>query len=468
MDYNEEEHNDASNIIVKYEALIAEQIVPHLDQHAFSRIIMYYMLIGKHQEASAACEIAVEQYPFSPDLLTDYAVVLIQSEDFEHAMEIIERAETLSPNNSELVVYKAMVMDNQGESKEALEYLQERLPLAEFPGMIWHQMAYIHRDLGDYKKAYDCALTGLAYENDKPEAIWTLLIAADNLEILVESAEELEKFIDDDPLNKHLWIGLGTAFHKLNLFEKAIDAYDNAIAIDQRFGEAWLQRGHSFMNLSNFIEAYESYEEACKELKTDAEIYIFLGAAQEHLGNFGQAISFYKESLKIDNQLGDGWYGIGMCLLAQDKYFDSLYFFRQAIKMDENHELYWLGLAEAEYKTGNSITALEAYEMASELDPENVDMWLDWSFILYDQGDYDRALDLVHMGIEELPDEAELWYRAAAYCMGAGRYKEAIGFLENGLILDFDKHETLFEFFTELETQKALYKLIDQYRQKMQ
>jgi tetratricopeptide (TPR) repeat protein len=240
------------------------------------------------------------------------------------------------------------------------------------------------------------------------------------------------------------------------------------LAVDQVFGEAWLQRGHSLMNLSKFQEAFESYEEAAKVLTEDAEIYIFLGAAQEHLLNYGRAVAYYKDALKRDNQIGDGWYGIGMCLIAQEKFFDSLYFFRQALKMDDSNELYWLGLAEAEFKTGNVLAAIEAYETASELDEENIDMWLDWSFIYYDQGDYDRALDLIHQGIEEMPDDADLWYRAAAYCMGAGRYKEAIGFLENGLILDFDKHETLFEFFTELDTQKALYKLIDQYRQKMQ
>jgi tetratricopeptide (TPR) repeat protein len=468
MDYNnEKEHND-SNIIVRYEALIAEQIVPKLEEEAFSRVIMYYMLIGKHEEANNACEIAIEQYPFSPDLLTDYAVVLIQNENFEEALEVIERAELLSPNNCELVVYKAMVMDNQGESKEAIKYLEEHLPNATFPGMIWHQIAFIYRDLEEFDKAYDCIIQGLEFENDKPEAIWTLLICADHLDKLVHAAQQLEVFIDAEPLNKHLWIGLGTAYHKLSLFEKAIDAYENSLAVDQGFGEAWLQRGHSLMNLSKYQEAFESYELAVKELPSDAELYIFLGAAQEHQSNYVKAISFYKEALKMDNKLADAWYGIGMCMLSQEKYFDSLVFFNNALKQDIDHELYWLGLAEAEFKTGNVLSALEAYEKASEIDPENVDMWLDWSYIYYDQGDYDRALDLIHSGIDEMPDEAELWYRAAAYCMGAGRYKEAIGFLENGLILDFDKHETLFEFFTELETQKALYKLIDQYRQKMQ
>jgi hypothetical protein len=36
--------------------------------------------------------------------------------------------------------------------------------------------------------------------------------------------------------------------------------------------------------------------------------------------------------------------------------------------------------------------------------------------------------------------------------------------LENALILDFDGHTALFDFFPKIETQKALYKIIEQFR----
>ena len=62
------------------------------------------------------------------------------------------------------------------------------------------------------------------------------------------------------------------------------------------------------------------------------------------------------------------------------------------------------------------------------------------------------------------PDDAEILYRMTIYLIEAGNYKEAFNYLENALILDFDGHSTLFEFFPKLETQKALYKIIEQFR----
>ena len=52
----------------------------------------------------------------------------------------------------------------------------------------------------------------------------------------------------------------------------------------------------------------------------------------------------------------------------------------------------------------------------------------------------------------------------SVYLIESGRFKEAFNYLENALILDFDGHNTLFDFFTKIETQKALYKIIEQLR----
>ena len=82
----------------------------------------------------------------------------------------------------------------------------------------------------------------------------------------------------------------------------------------------------------------------------------------------------------------------------------------------------------------------------------------------FDQGDFISANDVVQKGIEELPEEADLYYRSAVYLIHAGQYKEALINLEVGLTLDFEAHIQLFEFFPELEKQKALYKIIQQYR----
>jgi hypothetical protein len=71
---------------------------------------------------------------------------------------------------------------------------------------------------------------------------------------------------------------------------------------------------------------------------------------------------------------------------------------------------------------------------------------------------------VANKGLDEIPDCAELYYRICAYLIGDGKYKEAFNYLENALFLDFEKHTAILDFFPNLEIQKALFKVIEQYR----
>ena len=68
-------------------------------------------------------------------------------------------------------------------------------------------------------------------------------------------------------------------------------------------------------------------------------------------------------------------------------------------------------------------------------------------------------------GLEELTEEASLYYRLVVYMIKTGKYKEAFSILENALTLDFEKHILLYELMPELEQQKAIFKIIKQYRE---
>jgi len=186
----------------------------------------------------------------------------------------------------------------------------------------------------------------------------------------------------------------------------------------------------------------------------------------EHLGQHPKAIEFYRKASKADAYFHEAFYGIGKCLEAQDKSYESIHFFKRALKLDEANADYWLAKANAEYKTGNIISSLEAFEEACVLEPSNPEVWKNWSFVHYESGDMDKAVDLINAGIDEIPGNPDLYYRAVAYLITAGKYKEAFNYLENALTLNFDGHTVLFEFFPKLETQKALFRIIDQYRNK--
>jgi hypothetical protein len=67
--------------------------------------------------------------------------------------------------------------------------------------------------------------------------------------------------------------------------------------------------------------------------------------------------------------------------------------------------------------------------------------------------------------LAETPDEPQLIYRQIAYMLSMGRYKEALQSLEVALSTHYEHHTLLYEFFEDLEVQKALFRLIQQYKE---
>jgi len=84
--------------------------------------------------------------------------------------------------------------------------------------------------------------------------------------------------------------------------------------------------------------------------------------------------------------------------------------------------------------------------------------------IYFEQGEHNKAIDLLFDALKELPKNADLHYRLTVYMLDAGRVKEAFNSLETALILNFDGHTAIFDFFPKPEAQKALYKIINQFR----
>ncbi len=451
-------------LVQQYESSINQSLSSRFSVDDIVSILAHYELKEEYEEAKNLSVKALEEFPYHIKIIEAYLSVLSSDAEFELLIEYVERIELLVQVSDLIVYHKASALQAMGETKEAIKELKEYLEKAESKSNILFQIGELYKQEAQYLEAQNYYCEALIADSNNYDPLHELLVFHSDISTIDTLLIFMEELTSVFPLSKNAWFGLGYCQHKLGLFEPAIESYDNSIAIDPTDEKSWLGKGHSLMNLQKFEEAYQAYLEVFEIEGDSPSLFVHLGASQEHQKNYSTAIEFYKKAIRIDQNYEDAWYGIGMCFLSQERYMESMHYIKKAIDLNAEHELFWLALAQAEWKSGNIVSALEAFEQSCELDPENADVWLDWSFIYYDQGDYDKAIHLIMDGIEELPMEAELWYRAVVYAMGCGRYKDALNYLENALLLDFEKHVVLFDFFNEIETQKTLYKLIEQFR----
>ena len=195
-----------------------------------------------------------------------------------------------------------------------------------------------------------------------------------------------------------------------------------------------------------------------------AEVLTHLGASHEKLEEYTDAYKNYKAAADMDEFWDDAWFGMASVLYEQEKFLESIHFVKKALKLNDINPDFWLLLADCESKLGNVVSADEAYFQASELDPINVDIWLNWSLLYFEQENYPRAFEIIYDGIVDVPDDADMYYRATVYLLYNSSFNEAYKYLQEALVLEYDKHVQLYDFFSNLDTLKALQRIIDQFR----
>src|SRR5688572_2932542 len=92
-----EEENE---LIKRFEDHLRKKKSEFFSLDAYEQIIDYYLLRGKYNKALHAVNQAIGQYPFSAELLTAKAQVLSNLEEYKDALELLDRAHALQPNDS--------------------------------------------------------------------------------------------------------------------------------------------------------------------------------------------------------------------------------------------------------------------------------------------------------------------------------------------------------------------------------
>ena len=449
----------------RFEEMLAGTQDWYLDQDAFEYIIHHYLHSNQAAKAFSACEIALRQYPYSNEFMLDKAQALLAQDKAKGALEIVEQVELMQCRDAELYIIKSSALSRLQRHEEAIDLLKTNESCFAEKEQYEFSLGACYQSWGRFKDASRHYRRALQVNPNCEDALYEMAFCLDQQGEIETSVKYYEDFIDHDPFSYLAWHNLGVVYNKINQFDKAVEALEYATALKEDFALAWYNLGNCYMNLEQYEKAKAAYQTSVDQ-EPSPDALVCLGASCEQLELYPSAITHYKAALRMDPECDDALYGIGVCLLDLEHYFESIHYFRKAIDLNRDEESYWIGLASAEYETGNIVAAMEAYDEAADLNAQNPDVWLDWSFSYYDIGDYERAISLITSGIEEVPEDAELYYRAVVYMLEAGHYGEAVTNLEHALILDYDKHTLLYDFFPDLHKQKTIFKIIERFRDK--
>lgn len=430
-----ENDNELAEILRQYDNLKKGRSHSYLDEDAFEKIIDYFDEREDLANAIEAAEKAAEQYPFSSTMVIRKADLLIASHKYREALELLDHAAMLDSGDINIYILKTdayLALDKQEKAVEILEQA-----LAHFSGedrlALLFELADVYDDYQEFEKVFDCLKLILEEDANNEEALYKICFWTDFTGRNEESIRLHQKIIDDFPYNELAWFNLAAAYQGIKLYEMALDAYQFAIVINEKFDYAYRNMGDAYIRLRKYKEAIEVLEKVLELTKPEALIYEAIGFCYDKLHNNAQARFYYRKASHITPEDSKLYYKIACTYFNEGQWESAVKQLDTALRIHDQQSEYNLLMGECKMQQGLYKDAIQYFSAVVATRPKNKRGWEALVRCLYKAEFLEEAKEQVLTAIEITNGQSIFFYYLSAILFASGKTKEAIIQLENAM-----------------------------------
>ena len=429
---NREEITELLNI---YENLKNGRSHSFIEEDSFIKIIEYFEDKEQLSKAIEAADNGVNLYPYSSGLLIKKADLLISSQLYREALSVLKQAEMLDSSDINIYILKTdayLALDHQEKAVRLLEKAlsffegQERIDLL-------FELADVYDDYEEFEKVFDCLMIVLEEDPNNEEALYKICFWTDFTGRNEESITLHQKIINDFPYNELAWFNLGAAYQGLKLYEKAIDAYQYAITIDEKFDYAYRNMGDAYIRIRKYKDAIEVLERVLELSKPEEVIFEAIGHCYEKLKNYAQARFYYRKASHLNPEESKLLYKIAWTYFNEKQWTSAIRQLDLALRIQRMNPVYNLLLGECKMQNGLFKDAIQHFSDVVLVRPRNSSGWEALIRCLYTTEFWDEALEQVDAALKITNDKPLFLFYKSAILFRAGKSKEAILQLEKAM-----------------------------------
>jgi tetratricopeptide (TPR) repeat protein len=432
----QEDQEEMRELLRRFENLKLGRQHSFLEEDAFEKIIDYYDEKDEMAKAMQAADMGIEQFPFSSALMIKKADLLLAGRKYNDALEILERAELFDSNDINLYILKTdayLALDQQMKAVELLE-----AALVQFGGEerieLLFELADVYDDYEEFDKVFDCLKVILEDDPTNEEALYKICFWTDFTGRNEESIRLHLSIIDEYPYSELAWFNLGAAYQGLKLYEKAIDAYLYAVAIDEKFDYAYRNMGDAYLRMRKFKDAIEVLEKVLELSRPEDVIYEAIGHCYHKVGNFAQARFNYRKASHLNPDDSKLYYKMALTYINEEQWSSAIKQLESAMQMQKLPE-YNLAMGECRMQMSQYKEAIISFGNVVRTRPKSVAGWEALIRCLHTAGYYEEALEQTIAALKNTESKTLFIYYFSACLFALKKTKEAILHLEKALQL---------------------------------
>jgi len=406
-----------------------------IEEEAFEQLVDYFDESDDLSSALEAAEYGIQQYPYSSILKIKKADLLIAKKFYREALDILEKAELLDRGDINLYILKTdayLALDLQKKAADLLEkaiYLfegEERIELL-------FELADVYDDYEEFDKVFNCLKLILEQDQTNEEALYKICFWTDYTGRNEEGIKLHQKIIDEHPFTELAWFNLGAAYQGVKLYEKAIDAYQYAIAIDEKFDYAYRNMGDAYLRMRKYTDAIAVLPKVLELTRPEDVIYEALGHCYDKLKNYAQARFHYRKASHLTPEDSHLHYKIACTYMNEDQWDSAVKNLESAMRIQRSRPDYAFALAQCYVQLGKTKDAVIYFSNFIKARPKNINGWKELIKCLYNAGFYEEALQQVQNAIINTTNKPLLLFYKAAIMFALGKSKEGLLMLETAM-----------------------------------
>ncbi len=259
-----------------------------------------------------------------------------------------------------LEFYKADLKLEAKQYEQAIEYYDNGLKkIPKTKGIVrhfeqvWLKKAGALKKLKRHEESLQTCENALKYYQSYQ--LWNCkALALDSLKRYESAIAAYDKALELDKNYLWAWNNRGEAYTELGKYDAAIADFQRAIELNAvKSYVPWYNLGKLNYRQQKYQRAIESYEQALAVKQDYLPAIIGLGNAQKNLARYQEALASYDRALAIDHNSYEAWYGKGLVQETLRQYDAAIESYQQAFTIKPDWEIVIKALQRAERKLDN-------------------------------------------------------------------------------------------------------------------
>lgn len=225
-----------------------------------------------------------------------------------------------------------------------------------------------------------------------------------------ERVESAQKITDEKPtptekqLKAQEYFEKGMAKARISDYDGAIDAYTQAILLDENFAEAYFYRGDGRWNKGDKEQALNDYEKAAEVDPLHPKINIMQAYIWLEKGELEKALQEAEKGILANPELYEAYFARGLVYHELLDYHKAVEDYSQAIFLNPEYAMAYNNRGIAYYDLRKYRQAIDDYHKMIAVNPNYHNAYNNRGIAYYYLGDYDSAIADFEKALELSPN----------------------------------------------------------------